>query len=734
MRKLYEAIESKTITVSDVAETYQVSERTVQRWASGEAKPKAEIQLQLSELLDGDAMTLPSTSRTDEEDRVRRQIDSMLHGLRDSIHRWGRYSTRNDALEDLSKLLLAQIHLVRTGNKGLHEAVPTGKWDSGTCAVFIHRTNEALRSALDEHLDKTVMDGHGQVSWTDDQTRLVQEVFTELRKVGWESLEGIERLDVFNEIFGRFLANSFVDEKEMGQYLTPIEMSRFMVRLVIHRLSEEQLSMLTHPERCADFGYVLDPSCGAGSFLIEFLRQLLPTVIERHGPDGAELWKENMGRHVLCGIDKSERMLRLTICTFRSMGVPCGHIYSLNALDTANGHAVLREMLEGHTSIILTNPPFGAEFSGESILGFRIFGQWSSGMPRKVDSELLFMERYVDWLTDNGICATVVPDSVLTNRGLFLELRNGIRPLIRLNAVVSFPPETFGAAGTTTKTSVLCFSKSPETNYRAYFGICDNIGYRVVTKGSQKIKIPTRETDIDTILSELEHDGQNTRLGRWVDFDDTFFRWDANYHGSLSEAEHTRLTNPSENDVILSDVAELINLRVDPRRLGKEFRYIEISDIQPSGTVMSKVLPSMDAPSRARKQVRLGDVLASTVRPEQKKIGYVMSDSDNGAICTTGLAVLRPKRISSSLLVTLLKSDFVTKQLLRNNIGIAYPAVDETCFLNVILPIGRDSLEKLSIEAEEVENRRRSLTKEIDKHEHAVYEHCGKWLAASGMV
>ena len=46
-------------------------------------------------------------------------------------------------------------------------------------------------------------------------------------------------------------------------------------------------------------------------------------------------------------------------------------------------------------------------------------------------------------------------------------------------------------------------------------------------------------------------------------------------------------------------------------------------------------------------------------------------------------------------LAYLLKSDFVISQIMRNNIGIAYPAIDEGCLSDVLLPIKPDDLDAL---------------------------------------
>jgi type I restriction enzyme S subunit len=563
---------------------------------------------------------------------------------------------------------------------------------------------------------------------------LINEIVHEFNKVAWSKITSLTRIDLFNEIFGKFLANSFVDEKELGQYLTPIEMSRFMVRLSIQNLSNEEFNTLTDPNKCKNFGYILDPSCGAGSFLVEIVHQVLPIVIKKHGKEKANAWIENMGKYVLCGIDKSNRMSRLTIFNFCSLGIPCDNIYSINSLDSNKNKDILVKKLEGKVRIIITNPPFGAEFGGNLLTDFKLYNKWALKVPKKIDSELLFIEKYIDWLTSGGYCISVVPDSILTNRGLFYDLRNGIHPFIEIRSVISFPSETFSAAGTSTKTSVLCFVKDNKQSSQTYFGICKNVGFKVITKGSSKVKVATEDSDLDSILNEIQNCESNYKFGRRIDFDDSFHRWDANYHVSMSEIEIKKIQESTEEFITLSEVASLVNNRIDPRRVFKEFRYIEISDIQSSGIVVSKMISSLNAPSRARKQVKFNDVLASTVRPEQRKIGYVIDSSDDNAICTTGIAVLRPKAIEPSLLVELLKSEFVTRQLMRNNIGIAYPAIDENCFNDVLLPIKRSDLKKLNQQANEVGNLKLKLLSMENKYKELVWTLTNSWITDNNLI
>ncbi len=68
---------------------------------------------------------------------------------------------------------------------------------------------------------------------------------------------------------------------------------------------------------------------------------------------------------------------------------------------------------------------------------FSIANHASSSSTSTIDSELLFLERYLDWLMPGGILVAVVPDSVLTNQGLFAKLREGMASQVELISVIS---------------------------------------------------------------------------------------------------------------------------------------------------------------------------------------------------------------------------------------------------------------------------------------------------------
>ena len=127
----------------------------------------------------------------------------------------------------------------------------------------------------------------------------------------------------------------------------------------------------------------------------------------------------------------------------------------------------------------------------------------------------------------------------------------------------------------------------------------------------------------------------------------------------------------------------------DPRlKPNCRFTYVDISSIdRPTKTILNpSTITGKDAPSRARRKVKKGDVLVSTTRPNLNAIAMVDDELD-GQICSTGLCVLRPKRhlaTSQWLYYCAMSREFVNS--LSNFVsGAMYPAVtDKHVFEQVI--------------------------------------------------
>lgn len=110
-----------------------------------------------------------------------------------------------------------------------------------------------------------------------------------------------------------------------------------------------------------------------------------------------------------------------------------------------------------------------------------------------------------------------------------------------------------------------------------------------------------------------------------------------------------------------------------------EFRYVDIGSIK-TGRLVKELerIRFEAAPSRARRILRRGDTIISTVRTYLKAIWYVNEDA-NDLIASTGFAVLTPgSNAEPEYLGYIIQSSAFVDRVTANSIGIAYPAIAET--------------------------------------------------------
>jgi type I restriction enzyme, S subunit len=110
--------------------------------------------------------------------------------------------------------------------------------------------------------------------------------------------------------------------------------------------------------------------------------------------------------------------------------------------------------------------------------------------------------------------------------------------------------------------------------------------------------------------------------------------------------------------------------------LTEEFIYIDIASINRDSKKIEtpQVLLGKDAPSRARKIVKEGDIIVSTTRPNLNAVALIDSEFDN-QIASTGFDVLRPFAIDSSLLFFLVRSQDFVQEMSDLVQGALYPAI-----------------------------------------------------------
>ena len=156
----------------------------------------------------------------------------------------------------------------------------------------------------------------------------------------------------------------------------------------------------------------------------------------------------------------------------------------------------------------------------------------------------------------------------------------------------------------------------------------------------------------------------------------------------------------------------------DPRRNpDTPFLYVDISAIDRSLKVITSApeILGVDAPSRARKEIREGDILVSTVRPNLNAVAVVPPYLD-GQIASTGFCVLRPNKATifgKYLFYFTTTPNFVG--ILSGKVrGAHYPAVSDGDVKEIELPLPTVSEQQRIVEILDQANALRKKRTEAD--------------------
>lgn len=121
-----------------------------------------------------------------------------------------------------------------------------------------------------------------------------------------------------------------------------------------------------------------------------------------------------------------------------------------------------------------------------------------------------------------------------------------------------------------------------------------------------------------------------------------------------------------------------------------EFDYVDIGSVSfELGIHKTEKYTFQNAPSRARKIARLGDIIVSTVRTYLRAIDIINSEEKEKYIYSTGFAILSPsKNILSEFMIYICRSEYFTNQVSIHSTGINYPSINDTALkmINIVMP------------------------------------------------
>lgn len=259
--------------------------------------------------------------------------------------------------------------------------------------------------------------------------------------VDFSSLDTDVKGDLYEDLLNQIEAAG-----ELGQFLTPRRIIRFIVEMVNPKISQT----------------VYDPACGSGGFLITSyewikLNNSDPNLVEEKNGQkrgyGDKLSKEQwefLQKRTFYGQDVDPEMTRLCLMNLILHGIEGANIKRKDTVAGAEDEDDLRRF-----DCVLTNPPFAGKVDKERI---------KKSLPIKSKkTQILLLGHVIDSLNHGGRAGIILPEGTLfgTNRD-DKEIRRYLLENTSLEAVVSMPGGVFQPyAGV--KTSVLIFSKGKPT-------------------------------------------------------------------------------------------------------------------------------------------------------------------------------------------------------------------------------------------------------------------------------
>ena len=129
----------------------------------------------------------------------------------------------------------------------------------------------------------------------------------------------------------------------------------------------------------------------------------------------------------------------------------------------------------------------------------------------------------------------------------------------------------------------------------------------------------------------------------------------------------------------LLNYTDALRPNIDPVKTpNKIFNYIELSNINPSLGIVEGFQPNtgIDLPSRAKRQVQTGDVIASAVVGSVDKAALI-SKKEDGFLASTGFFHFRAKTVFPEYLLILVRSQCVRMQFQQQSTGGILSAVPD---------------------------------------------------------
>tara|TARA_Y100000590_G_C15707277_1_gene1009088 strand:- start:62 stop:2548 length:2487 start_codon:yes stop_codon:yes gene_type:complete len=435
------------------------------------------------------------------------KLSSIFESCHDIIWSGGKLDP-SKAFDEMSKLLFAKIlDEMNTKNFEIYKfQVGSNEND----VIVSQRIIELYEKA--KELDPAVFDKNIDISYS--------KIFQVVKLLQHISLSETD-IDAKGQAFEKFLGVVF--RGGLGQYFTRRQIVEFTVEFLEPKEDD----------------VILDPSCGSGGFLLYSFRRVIKNI-EKNYKGNNELIsrkKYNFCSKNIFGIEINDKISRVSKMDMVINGDGHTNIETGTGLNNTYN---TKNLEYGNFSLILSNPPFGVKIKkgNRDDLGSNSFDNFIFGEGKqKVDSDILFMEQYHNFLTnesEKNPRIGVVMQTGLVNNPSNKKLIDWIKRSFKILGVVNLPIFAFRKAGSGMKTVILFLKKYSNQydsvddvpNYKTFFAFANHIGYDSTLR-------PDKNELNDILNSYRNNESSNNCF--WKNFNELEYRIDPLYYKNKIE-------------------------------------------------------------------------------------------------------------------------------------------------------------------------------------------------------
>ena len=275
-----------------------------------------------------------------------------------------------------------------------------------------------------------------------DTEKNLLDVLNKLHEITNEAISD-QRVFTLSQVYEELLLKMGDKGSDAGQFFTPREVIRAMVRAIDPKIGET----------------VYDPCCGTGGFLAQACEHMNPRLDVMAPGKGAGISADQvefLKHRTFWGREKENLIYPIGLANLILHGIDRPKIWHGNALTGDEVYGGLFEKAPTTFDVILTNPPFGGKENASAQTNFDY---------RTSATPALFIQHVLRSMRPGSRCGMLIDEGVLfrTTEEAFIKTKKKLTNECDLWCVVSPPNGVFTAAGAGVKPNLLFFTRGEPT-------------------------------------------------------------------------------------------------------------------------------------------------------------------------------------------------------------------------------------------------------------------------------